>query len=489
MRSLKSRVVLLITAVALLAIVLTAWAVAAATQGAVVDAVAEREDVSVVITEELTFLALSIPDWEAGDGVVQELADQFDARIVLTDLDGRPLVDSGSGELPPLVGVIDPLGPLGEFGAEIPEDEFNLALAECFDNNGVAFMIDEFGVTVLGDDADAVVVDLCFAEALELEAAGGTPPEIEPALLFVEFSVDPPIPWPQLAVIAGVVLALALVGATAASGVIAGPIRRLSEAARSVRVGDLATRVEPGSIEEVQELAVSFNEMADGLQQADRRRRQLTSDIAHELRSPLTNIIGHLDAIEDGVVEAEPEHLLVVSAEAGRLHHLIEDLRQLAEADEGHLRLNRVQQDVGAVVARVVEARRVATLDREVALSCDCPTVEAAVDGPRLEQIVGNIVDNALAAVADDGEVRVVVSASDANAVVTVGDDGPGIAEELLPIVFDRFRRGDGVRTPGGSGSGLGLAIAQALARAHGGDVTGANGPDGGALFTVTLPR
>ncbi|MCP3996528.1 MAG: HAMP domain-containing histidine kinase [bacterium] len=488
MSSLKSRIVLVIAGVALLAIILTAWAVAATTQDAVVDAVDEREDSTSIITEELNYLALGLPEWSSGVGEIEALAEEFGARIVLTDLDGRSLVDSGSGALPPLAAVIDPLGPLGEFGTEVPEDEFDAALAMCFDSYGIEFMVDEFGASLFEENAESSIVDFCFEEALEVVDALESSVVAEPALLFVDFAVDPPIPWSQLALIAAVVLALALVGATAASGVIAGPIRRLTQAARSIRGGDLGARVDPGSIDEVRELATSFNDMAEGLEQADSRRRQLTSDVAHELRSPLTNIIGHLDAIEDGVVEAAPEHLQVVSAEAARLHHLIEDLRQLAEADEGQLRLNRECQDVGVIVGRVIDARSVLATERGVTLDCDCPTVEASVDGSRLEQIVGNLVDNALVAVGDGGEVRVTVATEEHVVAIAVTDDGPGIPEELMAVLFDRFRRGDRARTPGSLGSGLGLAIAQALTHAHGGNITAANDPDGGAVIIVRLP-
>lgn len=493
-RSLKGRVVLLVMAVALLAIVLTAWAVAAATQDAVVNAVDDREDATNVITEELTFLALGLSDWGTGSEEVQYLADQFGVRIVVTDLEGRPLFDSGEGELPPLVGVIDPLGPLGEFGAEVPQGDFDAALAACFDRNGIPFMIDEFGVTLLGEDAESAIIDECFSAALTSMDALVDPFSADsfttdPVLLFVEFSLDPPIPWAQLVSIAGVVLVLALFGATVASGIIAGPIHRLSDAARSIRGGDLSARVDPVPIDDVQDLASSFNKMAEGLEQADSRRRQLTSDIAHELRSPLTNIIGHLEAIEDGVIEAAPEHLAVVGAEADRLHHLIEDLRQLAEADEGQLRLNRERSDAGSIVMRAVETRRVGAADKNVSLLCDCPTVAAVVDSVRLEQIVGNLVDNAIASVAIQGEVRVAVVAESAFVKIVVTDNGPGVPPDLLPVLFDRFRRGDTARTPGASGSGLGLAISRALARAHGGDIVARNRDGGGAEFTVTLPR
>ncbi len=492
MRSFRSRLVLAIAGVSLLAIILTTWAIAAWTQDAIVDRLDERDLAESEITERLILLAFEIRSWDEGLDEIERLASEYDSRIVLADLDGRPLVDLGEGDLPDTItAVIDPFAPFGEFGIdavpEFSEFELNQEVSECLSNREVAHAVDDFGVYPL-DESDAIAVDDCYAEAFETLGSFDTETVAEPAYLLVGYSVEPPVPWLQLGLVGAVVLALAVAAAAVAAGVISGPVRRLKSATDAIRSGDLSARVDGGGSVELHALADSFNDMAGSLEDADRRRKQLTSDVAHELRSPVTNIIGHLDAVEDGVSEPTPEHLGVVSAEAQRLHRLIEDLGQLAEADGGEIRLFREEQNLGSVVSRAVDARRLVAEKRAISLTCDCPTAVASVDGARIEQVVGNLLDNALAAVSEGGAVLAGVEPTAEGVRIVVSDDGPGIPDELVGSLFDRLRRGDRARTPGDSGRGLGLAIAQALVRAHGGEIVVENQPEGGARFTVTLP-
>ena len=151
--------------------------------------------------------------------------------------------------------------------------------------------------------------------------------------------------------------------------------------------------------------------------------------------------------------------------------------------------LDRHELDVGALVRRVADAHRPAAQERSITLQCDCPEALATIDGPRVEQIVGNLVVNALAAVDAGGTVTLTVAAAADTVAVTIADDGPGVPAELLPVIFDRFRRGDAARSPDDGSRGLGLAIARALARAHGGDLVASNRSAGGAEFTLELPR
>ncbi len=488
MRSFRARLVLAIAAIALVAIGLTTWAIAATTQSAIADRLEARDEAESEILEKLTFAAIEVGEWADAADEVEELAAIYEARIVLTDLNGRPLLDSGEGPLPEaLTGVIDPFGPLAEFGEEFPDEDLIPSVSDCLATQGVEHMFDEFGVYVL-DEADAIVLELCYAQAFEEFGTEVVSEIAEPAYLFVSYDVDPPVPWVRLGWVAAVVLGLAVGAALITGGVIVGPIRRLTKAADGIRGGDLTVRVPAEGADEIAVLAGSFNDMASSLENADRRRKQLTSDVAHELRSPVTNIIGHLDAVEDGVSEPTPDHLAVISSEAQRLHGLIEDLGQLAQADEGEIRLLREEQNVGALVSRAVDARRALAEDRGVTLRCDAPTAIASVDALRMEQVVGNLLDNAMRAVGEGGEITVDVASATGQVSISVADDGPGIPDELLDSVFDRLRRGDKARTPGDAGRGLGLAIARALVRAHGGDIAVSNRPEGGAQFVVTLP-
>ncbi len=492
MGSLKGRVLLLTVGVALLAVALTAWAVVSVTQDALVDSIDERQDAEVAITEELTFAALTFEDWRDAQDLVDELAADFDTRIVVTDLDGRELVSSGPGPLPPIAGLIDPASPLAQFGEVEGLEDLEFLFEECVNELGFEFDLDDLDLETLLfspiGDAEAEVIEACFDDAVGLALSFATGEVPEPALLFIESRVERPIPWFRLGLIGMVVLALAIAGATAASAIVSRPIARLTRATQSIGTGELGTRVETDAPDEVRALAESFNEMAEELERADARRKQLTSDVAHELRTPVTNIIGRLEAVADGLLEATPEELEVVSAEALRLRALIDDLGELARIDDGVLQLEQVPVDLGALATSMVEAFSARAAEQGVELSCDCPRVEAVVDGGRIGQIVGNLLDNALTAAGEGGRVSIAAREDGASAVLEVRDDGAGIDEALLPTIFDRFRRGDASRTPGAAGRGLGLSIARALARAHGGDLTAANAPEGGAVFTLTLP-
>lgn len=259
-------------------------------------------------------------------------------------------------------------------------------------------------------------------------------------------------------------------------------------AAGALVAAALGVRVQASGPTEVEELAESFNEMADALERADIQRRQLTADVAHELRSPVTNIIGYLDAIEDGVLDATPEEYSIVRSEALRLGGLIRDLQLLASLDEHTLRLQPTPTDVAGVVESAVRVRRPRAAEEGIAITVegdDGPLVE--LDPERLGQIVGNLLDNAIEHTPRDGWVLVQVSVNDDEANVTVTDSGPGIDPRLLPVIFDRLRRGDDARTPGPEGRGLGLSIARGIARAHGGDITARNAP--GGQFVVTIPN
>lgn len=481
MNSYRSKVTFLVAGVALLAVVLTAWGVASTTQDSLLDALDARSEGVTVITDHLTSLALEIDSWSQARDDVEALAEEFNARILLTDEVERVLIDtSPGGTQPEFTAIIDPSIPFGPFADLELADAVDEEFASCLEEAGVVAVFDEFGF-LTADDADLETLDECYDQAVEFVTGEVGSATVEPALLFIEFGVAPPIPWPLLVLVAGLVLGLSVGAAAFASGIVTGPVRRLTEATRAVRRGDLNVRVEDAGTGEMGELASSFNQMAADIEREDERRRQLTSDVAHELRTPVTNIIAHVDAIQDGVVDANAENLGIVLNEAERLHRLIEDLGRLAQADEGHLSIDLEERDILDIVGTVVDARPGS------GIVVRGESAMARVDPTRVEQIVGNLVDNAITA-AGEGNVQVDVRSAESEVQVIVADDGHGIPEDLLPVIFDRFRRADQARTPGSGGSGLGLSIARALARAHGGDIVAANKPEGGAVFTVTLP-
>lgn len=287
------------------------------------------------------------------------------------------------------------------------------------------------------------------------------------------------------------------------------PVRELTTAAGRLGRGDLSQRVRAAGDDEVAVLARAFNHMAASLQAAEESRRALTADIAHELRTPLAVQRAHLEALQDGIYPPTPENLAPVLEQNLTLTRLVDDLRTLALADAGQLALERVPADLTALVARTVERFTPQASSRDISLIFEPQIVPASsnlypltsdaststldsrllsLDPLRIEQILANLLTNALRHTPEGGKVRIRVSFTPATAQVTVHDSGPGIPAEALPFIFERFYRADRSRSRAEGGAGLGLAIARRLAEAHGGALTAENHAEGGALFTLTLP-
>lgn len=271
---------------------------------------------------------------------------------------------------------------------------------------------------------------------------------------------------------------------------ITGPLRRLSVAARRVAQGDLSQRVPTPTRDEIGELAQSFNSMAEALAQQEEARRHLMADIAHELRTPLTVIQASLEGMQDGVMEATPERLASLHEETLLLARLINDLRDLALAEVGQLRVEPARVDLHTLLERTIEKWQPQAMRRGVHLDLDArdgigPTM---ADAQRLEQVVSNLIDNALRHTPAGG--RITVSAGPGGepgtAVVAVADTGSGIPPEEQPRVFDRFYRGG--PTHSRSGSGIGLAVVRELVARQGGRVWVDSQPGQGSRFSFTLP-
>jgi len=272
------------------------------------------------------------------------------------------------------------------------------------------------------------------------------------------------------------------------------PVRELTRAAGKLGAGDLSQRVKVRGKDEVAGLGASFNQMADSLQEAQESRRAMTADIAHELRNPLAVQRAHLEAIQDGVYPLSGDSLQPVLDQNLMLTRLVEDLRTLALAESGQLKLERQDVDLAALVQQVIERFRPQAEAHGVTLQVNAgvgiPLVR--VDPLRVEQILGNLLSNALRYSPQGGQILLALSQSGGaghpRAQVQVHDQGPGIPAEALEHIFERFYRADRARSRAEGGSGLGLAIARQLAEAHGGSLTVANHPQGGAVFTLELP-
>ncbi|MGD9406200.1 MAG: ATP-binding protein, partial [Anaerolineae bacterium] len=268
---------------------------------------------------------------------------------------------------------------------------------------------------------------------------------------------------------------------------LAAPIRALTEAANRLADGEM-TQVRVRSDDEIGELGQAFNSMARSLAQQETLRRNLMADIAHELRTPLTVIRSDLEALLDGVYEPTPEALASVQEETLLLARLVDDLRALAQAEAGQLRLEREPLDLAELLRGVAASFDLQAhgqgQELRLELDPDLPVVEA--DPVRVRQVAANLVSNALRHAPEAGCVTVRAEALPAEVRVSVADDGPGIAEEDVSRIFDRFWRGP---QPRAQGSGLGLTIARELVRAHGGRIWVESEPGQGSTFFFTLPR
>ncbi len=275
------------------------------------------------------------------------------------------------------------------------------------------------------------------------------------------------------------------------------PVRDLTRAARRLGAGDLAQRVQVKGNDELAVLGGAFNHMADSLQQAQDSRRSMTADIAHELRNPLAVQRANLEALQDGVFPLTPQALEPVLEQNLLLTRLVDDLRTLALAEAGQLKLERQPTDLAALVERLVERFKPQAAQRQVTLRLENGRSSGAgpdasilvdLDPLRVEQILNNLLSNALRFAPQAGEILIGLARAGAQVQVSVRDSGPGIPAEALPHVFERFYRADRSRSRSEGGTGLGLAIALHLAEAHGGTLVAANHPQGGAVFTLSLP-
>ena len=271
---------------------------------------------------------------------------------------------------------------------------------------------------------------------------------------------------------------------------ILGPIEDLTAAARRMEKGDLSQRVEVRSRDEIGELARAFNAMADGLARLEELRRNMVTDVAHELRTPLSNIRGYLEALREGVVEPKQEVLDSLYEEAMLLNRLVDDLQELALAEAGQLRLERRPVALADVVDRAVEAARSRATAKGIALRVDLPEdlPLVDVDSQRIGQVLGNLLTNALTHTPSGGEVVVAARAGESEVEVIVSDTGEGIPPEHLPYIFERFYRVNKSRSRATGGTGLGLAIAKQLVEAHGGRIEVESEVGKGSRFTFTLP-
>jgi two-component system OmpR family sensor kinase len=277
------------------------------------------------------------------------------------------------------------------------------------------------------------------------------------------------------------------------------PIQVLKNGAARISAGDLSHRVAIRSKDELGDLAESFNSMAASLDASEQARQRLFADIAHELRTPLSVVNGTVDAILDGVYEPNAEHLTSLKEETAILTRLVDDLRDLTLAESGQLKLLLEPTDVLSLVQRRVARASVIAREKDVRLETKAPDglPRAEADGGRIDQVLANLLDNALKHTPTGGSVTVTLSIEDGgkgfpaggrHILVSVADTGEGIPAEHLAHVFDRLYRVDDARSRETGGAGLGLAIARQMVDLHGGRIWVESEMGGGTRFFFTLP-
>jgi len=293
-----------------------------------------------------------------------------------------------------------------------------------------------------------------------------------------------------MALAAVAAIAIALVVGTLLARSLTRPLRDLKQAAQKMTSGDLQQQVAVHSRDEIGELGQAFNQMSSQLARSNEMRRQMTADIAHDLRTPLTVIAGYVESMRDGVLAPTPQRLETIYAEIERLQRMVEDLRTLTRAEAGELTLNRQDLPVERLLQQAAAAFQHQAEQHGVQLRAQSANNLPALwaDETRIMQVLGNLITNALRYTPEGGQVTL-SAARDGNwMALQVSDTGSGIAAEDLPKVFDRFYRGDSARSEQGGESGLGLAIARAYVQAHGGEINAVSLPGQGSTFTIRLP-
>jgi signal transduction histidine kinase len=286
----------------------------------------------------------------------------------------------------------------------------------------------------------------------------------------------------------------ALVGAVAVSlalsARIAGPVSRLSAAARRIASGHYAERVPVEGEGEVEELALAFNQMGGSLEATERRRLQLVGDVAHELRTPLATLDGYLEGLQDGVVEADAETWSLLRRETDRMTRLIGDLGDLWRAEAHQLPLQLEVIEVSTLLAESERRHAAEAAARGIAVRAEQgEPLAARADRDRVIQVIGNYLSNALRYAPEGSSVTLTGARQGHEVVIGVRDEGPGLSAEQLAHLFERFYRPDPSRSRALGGAGIGLAIARALAEAMGGRAwVESEGTGRSSTFFLALP-
>jgi signal transduction histidine kinase len=268
------------------------------------------------------------------------------------------------------------------------------------------------------------------------------------------------------------------------------PLAEVIAAAEEIAGGNLTTRARAKGSDDLGDLSNSFNKMADALERNDRERRDMLANIAHELRTPLTVVRGRLEGIMDGVYPADENSIGLALEEAYLLERLVEDLRLLTTAESHQLAFEKHELDLIEIARRSLSMFKAEADEKKISLDL-VTTLEKALivaDPLRTEQVIGNLISNALRYVPEGGRVWVEITRYENEVVISINDNGPGIPEADLPFIFNRFWRGEKSRSRVSGGAGLGLAIAKLLVEGQEGKIAARSLPEGGLQVSVSFP-
>jgi len=286
-------------------------------------------------------------------------------------------------------------------------------------------------------------------------------------------------------------LAAMLVSLLLSRGIVA-PVRRMTTVSQHIAGGHYSERVQIDNHDELGQLAHSFNQMAENLEQVELMRRQLIADVSHELRTPLTAIQGSMEGLLDGVLPAVPETYHQIHQEAGRLARLVDDLQELSRVEAGASPLEIKPAQIGSLILTTIKRLKPQASKKNINLAADLPKdlPLVSLDEARITQVLTNLVSNALQYTPEGGNIHILARQIKDEIQVSVTDTGIGIPAEHMAHLFTRFYRVDKSRSrQAGGGSGIGLTIARHLVESHGGRIwVESPGSGQGSTFSFTLP-
>jgi len=443
MRSLQFRLLLAFTLVIVITIGSVFFLVYQTTR-AEINRFAERLELMQAhrIGLELTKYYYQRRGWEGIQPFLEQWGNLYEQRIILTDTTGRVIADS-QGEL---------LSELYE--SDVP----GIAVSTPWEANDLG----------------------------TLYVSPVTTPDVSmPSFRIVYLAIGRFLLWGGL-----IAVAVALLLAFFLSRRILSPVKALTIAAKQLGQGDLTQRVQSKDKGEVGELAQAFNTMADNLQRDEQLQQNMIADVTHELRTPLSNLKGYLEAVLDGVIEPDADTIRSLNEEASLLSRLVDDLQELSLAESGELKLDCRTRDIAELINQTVTAMQNQATAKGISLSVDLPDKLPVVniDSHRINEVLRNLLENAIVHTARGGNVTVTAKQQAKWVEVSVNDNGKGIPAADLPNIFERFYRVDKSRTRTTGGSGLGLTIARRLVEAHGGKIEARSESGKGSRFSFTIP-